>query len=79
MKNTNKKPETIGEWLDWAEEQGYDWAKEAREETLSQKGVDQLNINVSDITDAVAYAFYWTDSKKGHYYWDKICWTFYNA
>jgi len=60
MEDTDKQPQTIGEWLDWAEEQGYEWAKEAREEALKEPFKEDLNIKVptiSDIKSALSGAF----------------------
>jgi hypothetical protein len=73
MENTEKKPQTIGEWLDWAERQGYDWANEAREETVRLRGEEMLSYPVESLYEATSYMFTWSISKKGHIYWQQIC------
>lgn len=79
MGNTNKQPKTIGEWLDWAEEQGYEWAKEAREETVRLSGSKRLEFIVPSLQKAVMHMFAWRESDSGFFYWDEIYESFSNA
>jgi hypothetical protein len=72
MGKTDKQPKTVGEWLDWAEEQGYEWAKEAREETVRLSGEGRLTCRVEGLYEAIPYMFVWCVSEKGHLYWQEI-------
>jgi hypothetical protein len=72
MENTNKQPQTIGEWLDWAEEQGYEWAKEAMVEVVMQHGAYGFTEVRSDLPKAILGGFSWSKSDKGFEYWNQI-------
>ena len=72
METTEKRPQTIGEWLDWAEEQGYEWAKEAREETIRLSGLKSLEFIVPSLKKAVMHMFAWHESDRGFNDWDEI-------
>lgn len=72
MNNTDKQPETIGEWLDWAEEQGYEWAKEAMVEVVMQHGAYKLLEHKESLSRSVLDGFTWPESEKGRFYWQKI-------
>jgi hypothetical protein len=69
MENTNKQPQTIGEWLDWAEEHGYEWAKEARRLAILY-GTHQSERMFGSIKSAVLSAFAWEEAPQGFEYWD---------
>ena len=72
MQNTDKQPQTIGEWLDWAEKQGYEWAKEAREETVRLSGERRLDGFAGTLFHAVYRMFGWHESIKGIDHWDEV-------
>ena len=68
MEKTDKQPQTLGEWLDWAEEQGYEWANEAWKELENVDPKDDCHC----LADALIMSFTWKYSAKGHDYWGKI-------
>jgi hypothetical protein len=72
MEKTDKQPQTIGEWFDWAEENGYEWAKEAREETIRLRGDERLGWKKDALVYSLQSMFCWSESKKGHFYWQQI-------
>lgn len=67
-----KQPKTIGEWLDWAEQNGYVWAKEARDAIVAERGESWLNEQRYSLKYVILGSFDWDEPKRGFEYWNKI-------
>ena len=59
---------TVMKWLQWAKEQGFDWAQSA----IDQCRMDYEREKVISLKSAVWVFNSWDGTKEGFKYWDKI-------
>ena len=60
---------TVIEWLQWADANGFDWAKSAIEQCTDEYKQKET---ARSLPDSLVYFKYWPYTKEGYNYWNNI-------